>query len=133
MMCEQLEFDFVVGEKPCRTCSHWWTHVGVKVESKGGGGVEKVDERRYFACGLGIFAMSWNMSKMPTKCNMWMLGGSKMPFVNFKKMSEEQLRAQLDQVRAGRRGVGRKKRVESKERRIASDRKERKPKEIIHL
>lgn len=55
------------------------------------------------------------------------------PFVDFSKMKEEDLRAELERIRAERRGAGSKKRVQSRERRVRGGNKERKPKEIIRL
>ena len=49
-----------------------------------------------------------------------------MPFVDFNKLSEEELRRELAKIREERRGTGKKKRVQSREKREGAARKKKK-------
>ena len=124
-MEKQLEFSFAADDRPCRTCKYWWRAWGASNF--------KSEDRWLFGCRIGGFKMTPKISLIPNSCKMWMLGGERMAFVDFKKMSEEQLRKELDKIRSERRGSGKRKRVQSRDRRISGSQKERKPKDIIRL
>ena len=65
------------------------------------------------------------MLQMPHTCGIYKKGREKMSYVDLKKLSEEQLRLELDKIRAGRVGIGRRKRRESRERRISDGSKKK--------
>ena len=98
----------------------------------GASGEKQVDGKWHYGCRMGQFKVSSKIAGLPNKCGSWKIGGEVMPFVDFRKMTEEELRASLEKIRAERRGAGSKKRTQSRERRVGSG-KERKPKEIIRL
>lgn len=100
----QLEFEFVKYMKCCTNCLYCV--------------IEDVEVGTYWTCQLGLHKPFKQVGRLPSICNSWKKGRSKMSFVDFKKLTEEQLRAELERIRGERAGVGRKRRTESKERRI---------------
>ena len=111
----QLEFDFIAGDRPCRTCAYWLREFGTRADRPNG------KEHWYNSCSMGQYTMTQWSSKFPEHCVCWKLGGEKMGCVDFKKMSEEQLRAELDRIRAERSGCGVRKRKASREGRVKSE------------
>lgn len=106
-------FPFERWEKACRYC----VYLGIDTNEK------KV---KYFSCGTGQYTGGKSVLQMPTTCVMYKRGREKMSYVNLKQLSEEQLRLELEKIRAGRVGIGRKRRTESRERRISDGKKSKK-------
>jgi len=105
---EQLTFEFVKvdvkWDKPCRTCLF---------------GLWYVDrETKRFDCGIGQWRGCNNVRDIPVGCRMYKEGVERMPFVNFKRLSEEQLKLELERIRTGRLSTGKGARRASRERRI---------------
>jgi len=118
---EQLVFDFYVEDKPCRTCAYASFNLN--------GWLLCV------YCGLGQIGLHFSLRggryvDLPDYCVCYKRGGEKMPYINVKKLTEQELREELRRIREERCGVGRKKRRESRERRVKSAKKE---KEYIDL
>lgn len=101
---------------PCRSCVYlhlWWD--------------EK--ERAKCMCGCGARRLRTLAGVTVGKCAMWRKGVEVMSFIDFRKMSEEQLKKELENIRKRRRGVGRHKRMQSRERRVKDATKSKKAKE----
>jgi hypothetical protein len=111
----QIEFEFIAGDRPCRTCRYWSREYGTRADRPNG------KEHWYFGCAMGQYPLTQWTSKFPEQCVPFKWGGEKMGFVDFKKMSEEQLRAELDRIRSERSGSGVKKRRASREGRVKSE------------
>ena len=105
---EQLLFSFVkvekMWDKPCRTCEFALWYIG--------------RETKRFDCGMGQWRGCNNVRDIPVVCRMWKEGGERMSFVNFKKLTEEQLKLELEKIRTGRLGTGKGARRASRERRV---------------
>ena len=107
---EQIVFEFARYEKACRYCVYLFVTLN--------------DEKGCeFTCGVGEFKGGKSVLQMHSHCVMFKKGREKMSYVDLRKLSEEQLRLELEKIRAGRVGMGRKKRGESRERRISDVRK----------
>ncbi len=128
---EQLVFDWDRWEKSCRYCIYLSIVPGVS-------GKEGEKKQLFFACGLGQFEGGGCILHLRTTCTLCRIGRKKMGYVDLKKLSEEQLRIELDNIRKGRVGFGRAKRSARRERRIDNVRKSKVIKEgatrlTIHL
>jgi hypothetical protein len=75
----QLEFDFIAGDKACRTCTYLVSDVGVDWRGR---------EGRHYACTLGGFKMSTKVVNFKDECNSFKWGGEKMPFSQYKELKE---------------------------------------------
>lgn len=135
---DQLNFNFYNMDRPCRSCKKFWREWGVADDMHHTGRKrcfskdEKEECRWWYGCRGGQLSMTSTPHKLPSKCNSYSEGGEVMAFVDFKDASEEQLREEIEKIRAGRRGVGKKKRTESKERRVSGGQTS-KPKDIVRL
>ena len=116
---EQLLFEWEVWERPCRTCSHL-------------GQSEDTERGSMFICLVGQFKLTNKLAGLPKHCGCFKWGGEKMAYVDFRKMSEEQLRGELRKIQEDRAGIGRKVRRAAVEGRIKHARA-KKAKEIIKL
>ena len=127
MMETQVEFEFLTLDSPCRTCAYWWREYGVRGERQG------QESKWWYGCFVSGFRMTSHIAQLPSECRTWKNGGEKMGFVDFSKMKEEDLRRELERIRGERRGVGRSKRVASRERRISGGKRETEQKGFIEL
>ena len=112
----QYLFEFVELDRICRTCQFCAVNKGENNRGRQG---------PWWACNVGRFKMTTNVGKLPESCVSHRWGGEKVSFIDFKKMSEEQLRAELDRIRSERSGVGKKKRVASREGRVRSEKSQK--------
>lgn len=100
---KQLTFSFFELDKPCRYCRYAeWMY----------------DEKRRFGCGMGQFRLMSKVNQLPDRCGSWKRGEEVMAFVDFSKMREEELKKELEKIRAEKLGIGRKRRVSSYEKRV---------------
>lgn len=111
---EQIEMAFTKWERACRTCVYVM--------------IDRSERGRMWSCGIGQHTLEGLVANLPKQCSMWKRGGVQMGYVDFKKLSEEQLRAELTKVREGRERSGRYARKQSREKRIQSGIKSEKAK-----
>ena len=116
-MEEQEKFAFLGDDRLCRTCcrSAWFYEEGKIAVVCLAGQMNKVVRK---------------MRELSSECASWKRGEERMTFIDFKKLTEEELRRELEKVRQGRVSVGKKRRTECRERRQKSAKKE---KEYIDL
>lgn len=121
---QQLEFDFWGKDRICRTCkwANWKYGSLLREESNG-------KDWWIFGCVMGQYPITRRVYLLKNSCRCWERGRECMGFVDFKKMSEEQLRRELEQIRAERCGVGRQHRSASREGRIQNATKSAKVKQ----
>ena len=101
---EQVLFDFYVYDKPCRSCAF--------------SQVSAMERGWKWGCGVGQIRLTSKVRKLPNECRCWKGGESLMPFIDFRKLSEEEARQELERIRRERSGSGKKRRVASREKRI---------------